>query len=155
MSKVWVSSVLRIPCFIWFKQLTNYWSWLHFFFLISSEEPLSSGHDKHRIRYLLKSHVTTMADTSVPSHPSSLNTYIKSSTLVITEHDLSSLCHTTNFHWLSNFTYGNTYVSMLLSTLRDGREIQKGEDMCIQTYGWFMLIYGRSQHNIVKQLTSN
>ena len=23
------------------------------------------------------------------------------------------------------------------------------------TYGWFMLIYGRNQHNIVKQLSSN
>ena len=23
------------------------------------------------------------------------------------------------------------------------------------TYGWFMLIYGRNQHNIIKQLSSN
>ena len=29
--------------------------------------------------------------------------------------DLSSLCHTVNFHWLSNFTNGNVCVSMLLS----------------------------------------
>ena len=29
--------------------------------------------------------------------------------------DLSSLHHTANFHWLSNFTYGHVYVSMLLS----------------------------------------
>ena len=29
--------------------------------------------------------------------------------------DLSSLRHTENFHWLSNFTYGNVYVSVLLS----------------------------------------
>ena len=29
--------------------------------------------------------------------------------------DLSSLDHTVNFHWLSNFTSGNVYVSMLLS----------------------------------------
>ena len=27
--------------------------------------------------------------------------------------NLSSLCHTANAHWLSNFTYGNVYVSML------------------------------------------
>ena len=29
--------------------------------------------------------------------------------------DLSSLSHTANFHWLSNFTYSNVYVSTLLS----------------------------------------
>ena len=29
--------------------------------------------------------------------------------------DLSSLHHIVNSHWLSNFTYGNVYVSMLLS----------------------------------------
>ena len=29
--------------------------------------------------------------------------------------DLGSLRHTANFHWLSNFTYGNMYVSILLS----------------------------------------
>ena len=29
--------------------------------------------------------------------------------------DLSSLSHTTNFHWLSNFTYSNVYVSTLVS----------------------------------------
>ena len=29
--------------------------------------------------------------------------------------DLSSLHHTANSHWLSNFTYGNVYVSKLLS----------------------------------------
>ena len=34
-----------------------------------------------------------------------------------------------------------------------GREIQEGGDL--YTYGWFMLIYGRNQHNIVKQLSSN
>ena len=28
--------------------------------------------------------------------------------------DLSSLSHTTNFHWLSNFTYSNVFVSVLL-----------------------------------------
>ena len=31
--------------------------------------------------------------------------------------DLSSLCHTANSHWLSNFTHGIVYVSMLLSQL--------------------------------------
>ena len=30
--------------------------------------------------------------------------------------DLSSLCHIVNSHWLSNFTHGNVYVSMLLSS---------------------------------------
>ena len=25
----------------------------------------------------------------------------------------------------------------------------------VYTYGWFMVIYGRNQHNIVKQLSSN
>ena len=29
--------------------------------------------------------------------------------------DLNSLHHAVNFHWLSNFTYGNVYVSVLLS----------------------------------------
>jgi len=29
--------------------------------------------------------------------------------------DLNSLYHTVSFHWLSNFTYGNVYVSILLS----------------------------------------
>ena len=29
--------------------------------------------------------------------------------------DWSSLHHTANSHWLSNFTYGNVYVSKLLS----------------------------------------
>ena len=29
--------------------------------------------------------------------------------------DLGSLPHTASFHWLSNFTYGNVYVSVLLS----------------------------------------
>ena len=29
--------------------------------------------------------------------------------------DLSSLHHTENFHWLSNFAYGNAYISALLS----------------------------------------
>ena len=29
--------------------------------------------------------------------------------------DLSSLCHTANFHWVYNFSYGNVHVSMLLS----------------------------------------
>ena len=35
----------------------------------------------------------------------------------------------------------------------DGREVQEGGDIGI-TYGWFMLMYGRDQHNkaIVPQL---
>ena len=32
-------------------------------------------------------------------------------------------------------------------------EVQEGEDM--YPYGWFMLLYGRTQNNIVKQLSSN
>ena len=35
-----------------------------------------------------------------------------------------------------------------------GREVQEEEDI-MYTYGWFVLIYGRNQHNIVKQLSSN
>ena len=31
-----------------------------------------------------------------------------------------------------------------------GREIQEGGDICY-TYDWFTLLYGRNQHNIVKQ----
>ena len=31
--------------------------------------------------------------------------------------DLSFLCHTTNFHWIYNFTYGNIYILMLFSEL--------------------------------------
>ena len=37
--------------------------------------------------------------------------------------------------------------------LGGGREVQEGGDM--YTYGWFMLMYGRNQHNIVKQLSFN
>ena len=37
---------------------------------------------------------------------------------------------------------------------RKWREIQEGKDNTY-TYGWFMLMYGRAQHNIVKQLSSN
>ena len=34
---------------------------------------------------------------------------------------LSSWCHTENSHWLSNFTYGGVYVSMLLSHKHGGQ----------------------------------
>ena len=34
-----------------------------------------------------------------------------------------------------------------------GGTFKSGAHMC--TYGWFMLIYGRNQHNIVQQLSSN
>ena len=35
-----------------------------------------------------------------------------------------------------------------------GGEVQEGgEHMC--TCGWFTTLYGRSQHNVVKQLSSN
>ena len=34
-----------------------------------------------------------------------------------------------------------------------GREVQ--EVGAMYTYGWFMLMYGRNQHNTVKQLASN
>ena len=55
--------------------------------------------------------------------------------------------------------YSNIYVSVLLSqfvslypspTVGDGKEVQEGGD-----YDWFTLMYGRKQHNIVKQLSSN
>ena len=38
--------------------------------------------------------------------------------------------------------------------VRYGREIKDREDTCY-TYGWFMLMYGRDQHNIVKQFSFN
>ena len=34
-----------------------------------------------------------------------------------------------------------------------GREVL--EEGGVYTYGWFMLMYGRNQHNTVKQLASN
>ena len=34
-----------------------------------------------------------------------------------------------------------------------GREVQEGGDIC--TCGWFILMYGRNQHNIVKQWSFN
>ena len=34
-----------------------------------------------------------------------------------------------------------------------GERFKRGAHMC--TYGWFMLIYGRNQHNIIQQLSSN
>ena len=40
--------------------------------------------------------------------------------------------------------------------MRGGRDVQEGglqEYMC--TYGWCTLLYGRKQHNIVKQLPSH
>jgi len=39
-------------------------------------------------------------------------------------------------------------------TWRGGREVEEGEDMCIPM-AEFTLLYGRNQHNIVKQLSSN
>ena len=35
----------------------------------------------------------------------------------------------------------------------DGMEVQEGEKH-MYIYGWFLLLYGRNQHNIVKQLSS-
>ena len=35
----------------------------------------------------------------------------------------------------------------------DGREVQEGGDM--STFGWFVLMYDRNQHNIIKELYSN
>ena len=37
----------------------------------------------------------------------------------------------------------------------DGREVQKGGDICVYTYGWFMLSFDRKQQNSVKQLSFN
>ena len=47
----------------------------------------------------------TSLPLSTPSHPPGRHRTL----------DLSSLCHSENFHWLSNFVYSNIYVSMLLS----------------------------------------
>ena len=38
------------------------------------------------------------------------------------------------------------------TTSRGGWEVQEGGDICI-TYDQFMLIHGRNQHNVVKQLS--
>ena len=55
--------------------------------------------------------------------------------------------------------YGNIYVLVLLSQFvslcpspaaGDCKEVQEGGD-----YDWFTLMYGRKQHSIVKQLSSN
>ena len=35
------------------------------------------------------------------------------------------------------------------------KEVQKGEDICIYIYVWFILLYSRKEHNIVKQLYSS
>ena len=53
-----------------------------------------------------------------------------------------------------------TLVSLLfLINCRIGLLIKKkkpgGRSKRDGTYGWFMLIYGRNQHNIIKQLSSN
>ena len=38
-----------------------------------------------------------------------------------------------------------------------GRQAEKGGDrcICIYSYDWFALLYGRNQHNIARQLSSN
>ena len=36
-----------------------------------------------------------------------------------------------------------------------GREVKEGGDICIYTYGWFIVIHGRNHHSIVKQLFFN
>ena len=37
----------------------------------------------------------------------------------------------------------------------DGKEVQEGGAIHVHTYGWFMLMYGKNQNNILKQLSSN
>ena len=36
----------------------------------------------------------------------------------------------------------------------NGKEIQKGRDLYIYTYSWFILLYSRNWHNTIKQLSS-
>ena len=36
-----------------------------------------------------------------------------------------------------------------------GLEAHEGGDICIYNYGWFVLLYGRNEHNIVKQSSSS
>ena len=50
---------------------------------------------------------TLESPSHFPPHPTPLGSHRAP--------DLSSLCYTADFHWLSNFTHGNVYVSMLLS----------------------------------------
>ena len=48
-------------------------------------------------------------------------------------------------------TRGSTWCSV--TTYKGGKGVQEGGDICV--CGWFMLMYDRNQHNIVKQLSCN
>ena len=37
----------------------------------------------------------------------------------------------------------------------NGKEIQKGVDVCVYKCKWFTLLYSRNKYDIVKQLNSN
>ena len=50
---------------------------------------------------------TLESPSHFPPHPTPLGSHRAP--------DLSSLCYTADFHWLSNFTHGNVYVSKLLT----------------------------------------
>ena len=50
------------------------------------------------------------------------------------------------------FSTPNIRVYQNKSHLITQEKVQEGVDMYI--YGWFMLMYGRNQHNIVMQLSS-
>ena len=71
--------------------------------------------------------------------------------------DLSSLRPGEKFPLTVCFTYGNVYVSGLLSQfIAPSPSPRPTVSACLfSTSGWFMLIYGRNQHVIVKQLSSN
>ena len=66
-----------------------------------------------------------------------------------------------NFHTLALVLTAKRNIKDLKTLWQPGwdevggeKEVQEGGDICY-TYGWFMLMYGRNQHNTVKQLSSN
>ena len=53
-----------------------------------------------------------------------------------------------------NLLYDTGGSNLLCDNLEGWEEVSSGREL-MYTYGWFMLKYGRNQHNIVKQLSSN
>ena len=60
------------------------------------------------------------------------------------------------------FMYGRCLAYMKIERMKGGREVQGGGDIGdiyinihVYTYDWFMLMFGRNQHNSVKQVSLN
>ena len=54
--------------------------------------------------------------------------------------------------WLREHKLGLCNNLEVWEGMGSGREFQEGE-FHMHTYGWFTVMYGRNQHNIVKQLS--